>query len=176
MWIRITINLSKMIMIQDFSNQLHVRLYVADLLKDNIKDPDFTEQAERMTGFILNNSSLPLQPEPNMSQQEMFANAINMAVNKFGGIDNLGKKKEMPMVERKYLDYKHKLVNDPKSPDRIGVIVGYSTDFNSIIALCTNDSPKGVCKGDNDFVDWPEDKTGNGFFYISIEEVERQIN
>lgn len=159
--------------ITDFSNELHIRLYVADLLRNNIKDTDFTDQAERMVNFILKNSSLPPQPKATMSNQEFFSNFYSI----MSGLSTMPNKtdKKVSELEIKYLKYRQKLVYDPKSPDRLGAVVGYSTDFNSIIALCIEGSPKGVCKGDNDFVDWPEDKTDNGFFYISIEEVEKQL-
>lgn len=48
--------------ITDFTNELHIRLYVAELLKENVKDKDFDEQAEKMLAFITKKANLPERP------------------------------------------------------------------------------------------------------------------
>lgn len=160
--------------IVNFSNELHIRLFIAELLRDNIKDDDFMEQAEKMFSFIIKNASLPPQPKVSMSDQDFFSNLYQMMSKLHLGTNKTGE--EVSEIERKYQDYKRKSVSDPKTNGRKGIIVGFSTDFNSLIALCDDNCPKGLKKGENDFVDWPESKTGNGFFYISVEEVKRQLD
>ena len=75
-------------------------------------------------------------------------------------------------LENLYLCHKLKKVSDPCN--RHGIIVGYSNEFNSLIAMCDKDSIKGFNKGENDFVDLPKDQSQNGFFYLSKDEVEKQ--
>ena len=56
------------------------------------------------------------------------------------------------------------------------MIVGYSNDFNSLVAVCDEGSKKGVDKGSTDFVDVNERYVTNGFFYISVEDADKQSN
>lgn len=71
-------------------------------------------------------------------------------------------------------DYKQEI--DPRNRDIHGVVVGYSNDFNSLVAVCDEGSKKGVDKGSTDFVDVNERYVTNGFFYISVEDADKQSN
>lgn len=46
--------------------------------------------------------------------------------------------------------------------------------FNSLVAVCDEGSKKGVDKGSTDFVDVNERYVTNGFFYISVEDADKQ--
>ena len=69
---------------------------------------------------------------------------------------------------------KMRYVFDPRNRDIHGVVVGYSNDFNSLVAVCDEGSKKGMDKGSTDFVDVNERYVTNGFFYISVEEADKQ--
>ena len=154
--------------ITDFTNELHIRLYVAELLKDYVKDESFNDMAERMFIFITAGSNLPVQPKGNMSMNDIMSNFVKVMAGTYNG-NHL---KEKSDLEELYLKYRLRSVYD--SHDRTGLIVGYSEDFNSLIAVCDKESIKGFDKGENDFVDIPSGSGGNGFFYIPKEEVQKQ--
>ncbi len=154
--------------ITDFTNELHIRLYVAELLKDYVKDESFNDMAERMFTFITAGSNLPVQPKGNMSMNDIMSNFVKVMAGTYNG-NHL---KEKSDLEELYLKYRLRSVYD--SHDRTGLIVGYSEYFNSLIAVCDKESIKGFDKGENDFVDIPSGSGGNGFFYIPKEEVQKQ--
>lgn len=156
--------------ITDFSNELHVRLYVAELLKDNIKDADFTEQAERMLCFATKNTNLPAQPKIPESSKDMFSNWLGL----LSGINGIPPKQEISEIENNFHKYKSKNVSDLKS-GKTGIIVGYSKDFDSLIALC-NPPHKGISPGDDDFLMIDKNLITQGIFYISVKEVKKQID
>lgn len=66
--------------IPDFTNQLHIRMYVAELLKDHVKEPDFIELFEKMTDLILKGSDLPIQPEKKSDPMD-FIKSLNTMLN-----------------------------------------------------------------------------------------------
>lgn len=79
-------------------------------------------------------------------------------------------------LELAYDRCKMRYVFDPRNRDIHGVVVGYSNDFNSLVAVCDEGSKKGVDKGSTDFVDVNERYVTNGFFYISVEDADKQSN
>ena len=163
--------------ITDFTNELHIRLYVAELLKDYVKDESFNDMAERMFTFITAGSNLPVQPKGNMSMNDIMSNFVKVMAGTYNG-NHL---KEKSDLEELYLKYRLRSVYD--SHDRTGLIVGYSEDFNSLMELreltevgilrlaIKKQQPQGL---ENDFVDIPSGSGGNGFFYIPKEEVQKQ--
>ncbi len=157
--------------ITDFSNELHVRLYVAELLKNNVKDKDFEDQAERMVSFIVRKSKLPVQPRIPESSGDMFSNWYKILAGISGCPSN--NQTYMTEIERSFYKYKSREVRDPKS-DKTGIIVGFSKDFDSLIASC-DPGHKGIEPCDNDSIMIDRNLIMQGVFYISVEEVKKQI-
>jgi hypothetical protein len=62
------------------------------------------------------------------------------------------------------------------NPSLMTYLIFYSNDFNSLVAVCDEGSKKGVDKGSTDFVDVNERYVTNGFFYISVEDADKQSN
>lgn len=157
--------------ITDFTNELHIRLYVAELLKDYVKDESFNDMAERVFSFIVKGSNLQLQPVKDNTMQELMCNLITT----LNGGCKINDIKEKSHLEKLYDKYKNKTAIDPVNNARKGIIVGYSNEFNSLIVSSSHPSPKGVDKGEYDFVD---NTIGyihnNGYFYITEEEIKKQ--
>ena len=87
------------------------------------------------------------------------------------GIGFDGKINKSPL-ELAYDRCRMRYVFDPRNRDIHGVVVGYSNDFNSLVAVCDEGSKRGIDKGSTDFVDVNERYVTNGFFYISVEDAE----
>lgn len=155
--------------ITDFTNELHIRLYVADLLRDNIKDDNFVEQADKMFAFIVKNASLPPQPKVHETSADILSNWNKI----LAGITGLDKEEKMSEIEKKFHLFKAKSVRDPKS-DKAGIIVGFSKEFNSLIVSC-DPGQKGMEPCETDSIAIDKGLIMDGVFYISIEEVERQL-
>lgn len=155
--------------ITDFSNELHIRLYVADLLSNKVKDKDFDEQAEKMMTFIMKHASLPPQPKVHETSADILSNWNKI----LAGITGLDKEEKMSEIEKKFHIFKAKSVRDPKS-DKTGIIVGFSKEFNSLIVSC-DPGQKGMEPCGTDSIAIDKGLIMNGVFYISIEEVEKQF-
>lgn len=154
--------------INDFTNKLHIKLYVADLLKDYAKDDSFNDMSERMISFIMKDMNLPNLPNKETSMQDIMGFWLKI----ISGTYQPKQTKDSCELENLYMDHKLKKVCD--TCNRHGIIVGYSNEFNSLIAMCDKDSIKGFNIGENDFVDLPKDQRPNGFFYVSKDEIEKQ--
>lgn len=89
------------------------------------------------------------------------------------GIGFDGKINKSPL-ELAYDRCRMRYVFDPRNRDIHGVVVGYSNDFNSLVAVCDEGSKRGIDKGSTDFVDVNERYVTNGFFYISVEDADKQ--
>lgn len=158
-----------MVSLSDFSNEVHIRMYVLDVLKDYIKDPDFDDLADKAVEFILDGSNIPKVPIRDTSSSDIAKNIMAL----FTGF-NVDACISRNPLEQAYARLRKRYVFDPRDRDKHGVIVGYSNDFNSLVAVCDESSKKGIARGSSDFVDVNEKYVTNGFFYISVEEADKQ--
>ena len=158
----------------DFTNQLHIRLHVAEVLKEYVDKEDFCEIAERMFQFIIKGSNLPLQPVKDNTMQELMGNWVQIINGSYFN-NNLRKEEDKSNLEKLYDEYRNRPAHDPTNKMKQGIIVGYSNEFNSLIAQMSPSSPKGIKIGDSDFVNntlgYAQD---NGYFYITEEEIKKQ--
>lgn len=86
----------------------------------------------------------------------------------------------------KALDFVMEGVSMPKVPVKdttmsdisrsiIALTTGIGFDgINSLVAVCDEGSKRGIDKGSTDFVDVNERYVTNGFFYISVEDADKQ--
>lgn len=158
--------------IENINNQLHVRMYVAEVLADRIGDSDFIELAEKMMSFILKDIDIPSCPAPSFMD-------IMGKIDEIAPLQVSKSKKEEDEHSLEYLftyHYKGTIVRSPKNPSMIGRIHGYSTEFDALIAGCKTDGMPGLDPSENDTFKCYHKDYHNGIFYIKAEEVERQIN
>lgn len=147
-----------MVTLNDVNNELHVRLYILEVLKDYIRDDDFDELLDKA-------------PAKDTTMSDISKSVLALVAG--AGLDERLSKSSLELA---YDRYKMRYVFDPRNRDIHGVVVGYSNDFNSLVAVCDEGSKKGVDKGSTDFVDVNERYVTNGFFYISVEDADKQSN
>lgn len=159
--------------VSDFSNELNIRIYVSEILKDYIKDDKFKEYANRMLQFIIKDINIAKKPNEPFD----YSKAANMIMTSI--VSKNTNVFENSKVKDAYLKFKNKRVAKLSDPGCFGNIVGYNEPVNGLICLCDNDSIKGF-KSLNESDIIPEILTLNSsgdnyYFYISIDDVENQI-
>ena len=160
-----------MITLNDVNNELHVRLYILEVLKDYIRDDDFDGPVDKALDFVMEGVSMPKAPTKDTTMSDISKSVLALVAG--AGLDERLSKSSLELA---YDRCKMRYVFDPRNRDIHGVIVGYSNDFNSLVAVCDEGSKKGVDKGSTDFVDVNERYVTNGFFYISVEDADKQSN
>lgn len=158
-----------MITLNDVNSELHVRLYVLELLKDYVREDDFDDLLDKALDFVMEGVSIPKVPAKDTTMSDISRSIIALTT----GIGLDGKVGKSPL-ESAYDRCKMRYVFDPRNRDIHGVVVGYSNDFNSLVAVCDEGSRKGIDRGPSDFVDVDERYVTNGFFYISVEDADNQ--
>lgn len=142
---------------------------VLELLKDYARDDDFDDLLDKALDFVMEGISMPKTPEKDTAMGDISRSI--MALMASIGLD--GKMNKSPL-ELAYDRCRMSYVFDPRDRDMHGVVVGYSNESNSLVAVCDEGSKRGVNKRPTDFVDVDERFVTNGFFYISAEEVGKQ--
>lgn len=160
-----------MITLNDVNNELHVWLYILEVLKDYIRDDDFDGLVDKALDFVMEGVSMPKAPTKDTTMSDISKSVLALVAG--AGLDERLSKSSLELA---YDRCKMRYVFDPRNRDIHGVIVGYSNDFNSLVAVCDEGSKKGVDKGSTDFVDVNERYVTNGFFYISVEDADKQSN
>lgn len=160
-----------MITLNDVNNELHVRLYILEVLKDYIRDDDFDGLVDKALDFVMEGVSMPKAPVKDTTMSDISKSVLALVAG--AGLDERLSKSSLELA---YDRCKMRYVFDPRNRDIHGVVVGYSNDFNSLVAVCDEGSKKGVDKGSTDFVDVNERYVTNGFFYISVEDADKQSN
>jgi len=158
-----------MIALNDVNNELHVRLYILEVLKDYIRDDDFDGLVDKALDFVMEGVSIPKAPAKDTTMSDISKSVLALVAG--AGLDERLSKSSLELA---YDRCKMRYVFDPRNRDMHGVVVGYSNDFNSLVAVCDEGSKKGVDKGSTDFVDVNERYVTNGFFYISVEDADKQ--
>lgn len=150
---------SIMIALNDVNNELHVRLYILEVFKDYVRDDDFDELLDKALDFVMEGVSMPKVPVKDTTMSDISRSIIALTTGP---------------LELAYDRCRMRYVFDPRNRDIHGVVVGYSNDFNSLVAVCDEGSKRGIDKGSTDFVDVNERYVTNGFFYISVEDADKQ--
>lgn len=159
--------------VSDFSNELNIRIYVSEILKDYIKDDKFEEYANKMLSFIIKDIDIAKKPNEPFD----YSKAANMIMTSI--VSKNTNVFENSKVKDTYLKFKNKRVAKLSDPGCFGNIVGYNESVNELICLCDNGSIKGF-KSLNESDIIPEISTlnlsdDNYYFYITIDDVEKQI-
>lgn len=159
--------------VSDFSNELNIRIYVSEILKDYIKDDKFEEYANRMLQFIIKDINIAKKPNEPFD----YSKAANMIMTSI--VSQNTNAFENSKVKNAYFKFKNKRVARLSDPGYFGNIVGYNESSNALLCLCDNGSIKGFKNlNENDIVMETLTLNSSGdnyYFYISIDDVENQI-
>lgn len=138
----------------DGTSELHIRLHIAEMLKEKVEQPNYSELCEKALKFVMDGIELPkVKKTPAEEAADMFtktflfANPIQDALNELKKGD-LPKTKEDDLKE---LANKHlkKLVTYKDIPC---CICGYSVDFDCLIAGTNDTNIEGVTLSNTDII------------------------
>lgn len=138
----------------DGTSELHIRLHIAEMLKDKVEQPNYSELCEKALKFVMDGIELPkINKTPAEEAADMFtktflfANPIQDALKELKK-DDLPKTKEDELKELANKNLK-RLVTYKDIPC---YICGYSVEFDCLIAGTFENRGKGILLGDNDSI------------------------
>ena len=138
----------------DGTSELHIRLHIAEMLKDKVEQPNYSELCEKALKFVMDGIELPkIKKTPAEEAADMFtktflfANPIQDTLKELKNGD-LPKTKEDELKELAYKNLK-RLVTYKDIPC---YICGYSVDFDCLIAGTNDISMKGVTLSNTDMI------------------------
>lgn len=138
----------------DGTSELHIRLHIAEMLKDKVEQPNYSELCEKALNFVMNGIELPkIKKTPAEEATEMFTKTF-LFTNPIQDALNELKKGDLPKTkedELKDLANKHlkKIVTYKDIPC---YICGYSVDFDCLIAGTNDKSMDGVTLSNTDII------------------------
>lgn len=68
-----------MVTLNDVNNELHVRLYVLEVLKDYARDDDFDELLDKALDFVMEGASMPKVPVKDTTMSDISRSVIALA-------------------------------------------------------------------------------------------------
>lgn len=150
----------------DGTSELHIRLHIAEMLKDKVEQPNYSELCEKALKFVMDGIELPkIKKTPAEEATEMFtktflfANPIQDALKELKKGD-LPKTKEKELKELANRNLK-RLVTYKDIPC---YICGYSVEFDCLIAGAFENGEKGISLDDNDCILYQD--IYSQYFYI----------
>ena len=108
-----------MITLSDVNNELHVRLYILEVLKDYIRDDDFDELLDKALDFVMEGVSMPKAPAKDTTMSDISKSVLALVAG--AGLDERLSKSSLELA---YDRYKMRYVFDPRNRDIHGVVVG----------------------------------------------------
>ena len=155
----------------DGNSELHIRLHIAELLKDKVEQDNFDDLCNKMLRFVMNGITLPkVKKNPMDEAAEMlsktfgFPNSIQDALKELEK-GELPKSKEDELKEL-YEKHKAKIVSFKNHECSI---CGYSPEFDCIIAGTNDDCDDDVKIGEKDVIIQPY----KHYFYVGKDIVGR---
>lgn len=148
----------------DGTSELHIRLHIAEMLKDKIEQDNYNELCEKALKFVMNGIDLPkVKKNPVEEAAEMLSKLAT------SGLDEIEKTK-LPKKDTK----ENELESIAKNWNGYGFtheghlcyICGYSTEFNCLIAGTYDDCEYADVLGNTDVFD----KKYNHYFYIPLDD------
>ena len=149
----------------DGTSELHIRLHIAEMLKDKVEQPNYSELCEKALKFVLDGIELPkIKKTPAEEAADMFTKTLLLSNPLQDALKEL-KKGDLPKTkedELKELANKNlcKTVYWKSIPC---IVCGYSTEFNCLIVGTFDESKCGVKLSDSDVV--LDDRFVN-YFYV----------
>lgn len=138
----------------DGTSELHIRLHIAEMLKDKVEQPNYSELCEKALKFVMDGIELPkIKKTPAEEAADMFtktflfANPLQDALKELKKGD-LPKTKEDELKELANKNLK-RLVTYKDTPC---YICGYSVEFDCLIAGTHDTNIKGVTLSNTDMI------------------------
>ena len=153
----------------DGNSELHIRLHIAEMLKDKVEQPNYNELCEKALKFVLDGIELPkIKKTPAEEAADMFTKTFLFANPIQDALKEL-EKGELPKSKE------DELKDTAKRWDRYCIthkghlcyICGYSTEFNCLIAGTYDDCDNADLLGNTDVFD---KITFKHFFYIPLDD------
>lgn len=138
----------------DGNSELHIRLHIAEMLKDKVEQDNYNELCEKALKFVMNGIELPkIKKTPAEEAADMFTKTFLFANPIQDALKEL-KKGDLPKTkeeELKELANKHlkRLVTYKDIPC---YICGYSVDFDCLIAGTHDTNIEGVTLSNTDMI------------------------
>lgn len=138
----------------DGNSELHIRLHIAEMLKDKVEQDNYNELCEKALKFVMNGIELPkINKTPAEEAADMFTKTFLFANPIQDALKEL-KKGDLPKTkeeELKELANKHlkRLVTYKDIPC---YICGYSVDFDCLIAGTHDTNIEGVTLSNTDMI------------------------
>ena len=148
----------------DGNSELHIRLHIAEMLKDKVEQDNYNELCEKALRFVMNGIDLPkVKKNPMEEAADMFTKTFLFANPLQDALKEL-KKGDLPKTkedELRELAHKHlkRLVMYKDIPC---YICGYSVDFDCLIAGTNDECDDSIKIGDTDVIIQPCDH----YFYV----------
>lgn len=80
-----------MITLNDVNNELHVRLYILEVLKDYIRDDDFDGLVDKALDFVMEGVSMPKAPTKDTTMSDISKSVLALVAG--AGLDERLKQK-----------------------------------------------------------------------------------
>ena len=138
----------------DGTSELHIRLHIAELLKEKVEQDNFEELCNKVLRFVMDGIELPkFKKTPAEEAADMFTKTFLFANPLQDALKEL-KKGDLPKTkedELRELAHKHlkRLVMYKDIPC---YICGYSVDFDSLIAGTHDTNIEGVTLSNTDMI------------------------
>lgn len=153
----------------DGNSELHIRLHIAEMLKDKVEQPNYNELCEKALKFVLDGIELPkIKKTPAEEAADMFTKTFLFANPIQDALKEL-EKGELPKSkeeELKGLCEKH-IHESCVIKNHKCFICGYSVEFDCLIAGTFEDCDDSIKIGDNDVIIQP----CKHYFYVGKEVV-----
>ena len=148
----------------DGNSELHIRLHIAEMLKDKVEQSDFEELCNKVLRFVMDGIELPkVKKTPAEEAADMFTKTFLFSNPLQDALKELGKG-DLPKPNEDELKdiatkYKGKGVVYKVYCFRI---CGYSPEFNCLIAGTNDECDDSIKIGDTDVIIQPCDH----YFYV----------
>lgn len=152
----------------DGNSELHIRLHIAEMLKDKIEQDNFEELCEKALKFVMNGIELPkVKKNPMEEAADMLSKTFLFPKFDKNSFDKMIKEIEGGEIpkskggELKELCEKH-IHESCVIKNHTCFICGYSTEFDCLIAGTNDECDDSIKIGDTDVIIQPCDH----YFYV----------
>ena len=150
----------------DGTSELHIRLHIAEMLKDKVEQPNYSELCEKALKFVMDGIELPkIKKTPAEEAADMFTKTFLLANPMQDALKEL-KKGDLPKTKEEELK---ELVN--KNLKRLVTykdipcyICGYSVEFDCLIAGYNDGCGSGCFLSPDDKI--IDNATCNHYLYV----------
>ena len=130
----------------DGTSELHIRLHIAEILKDKVEQPNYNELCEKALQFVMKGIELPkIKKTPAEEAVDMFTKTFLVSNPLQDALTEL-KKDDLPKTkEEKLKELTNKHLNQLVTYKNISChICGYSVEFDCLIAGTFENYAKGI--------------------------------